>query len=630
MKLVVGKTVHLQTRNGSRSSLTLDESQNPNDMDLRETPMKVVAQQEDLEFLGKVLRNSLCDTISSCELFEVKCAVKNDQLMVLVEHPEAVTAGTQDIFTVLTTTLQSLPTHKEQQVEIFLRITGTRFPYTKHSLTLKPSSQGSREWIPGNKEHENNITSGYYSPPPSSSLLVIPDSSLAEETPFDPFVDVTDLSTDKSTNKSNSERKFAPVFLAAVFFVATTFGGGGYFLSRPCMMFECQEIQTAEELQRTLKTSLNNVRSEQDLIQLQQQLNTSASELQSIPSWSPRHQDASSILSKIAQNNEQISKVLKAFKIGNNALNTTSQGRDVRDLEARQQLWRQAIVPLETIPQNSELYGLAQQQLSLYRLRLQNVNQMLSTEDRWLKKLTSAKAVAKEAAKRETTAQSLQDWQIVQSTWQVVVNALTPIPQNSVAYPEAQNLLAEYQPKLARVREHTTREILASRAYNQAVNTAAKAKRYEEQNQWSAAANYWQQALSLAKSVTSDNPYFTQAQALIESYTNSLNQLKVKLQSQSTSLETTRADLERTCSGTVRICNFIINQQGITVRITAAYEQSIKDTLADASVTGNPEAVNGVTKHLKVLQEAFEVIGENANLPIVVYDGQGIAIYQRS
>ncbi|NJL10043.1 MAG: hypothetical protein HC908_07345, partial [Calothrix sp. SM1_7_51] len=483
------------------------------------------------------------------------------------EHPETVKTDQKTTFALLTTTLESLPTQKEQHVEIFLRIAGTRFPYAKHLLILKSALEGSREWgvgesvavdgFPGisklvhpkgNREHEHSQTSGYY---PSSSALS-PSSSLlssslsllpSEEKTFDPFADVPDLS---AANESKSERKFTPVFLAVALLVATTFGGGGYFLSRPCVMLECKEILVAQELQRTMPESLNNVRSEQDLIQLQQQLDSSISSLQSVPPWSLQHQDASNLLSKFTEHKEQVGKVLQAFQIGNSALEKSfSQGNDSRGLEVKQQLWRQAIAPLETIPQNSQLYGLVQQQLSLYKLRLQNVNQLLSAEDRWLKKLTGAKAVANEAAKRETAAQSLQDWQKAQSTWQVVINALTPIPQNSSAYPEAQKLLAEYQPKLAQVRERITKEILAARTYNQAVETAAKAKRYEELLQWSAAANHWQQALSIAKSVTSDNPYFTQAQALIESYSTSFNQIQGRLQTPTTSINQTRADLEK-------------------------------------------------------------------------------------
>ncbi len=78
---------------------------------------------------------------------------------------------------------------------------------------------------------------------------------------------------------------------------------------------------------------------------------------------------------------------------------------------------------------NNELYGLVQAKLLNYRIRLHTVNQQILAEEKWLKKLTAAKSVANVAAKREATAKSLNDWQKVQSTWQVVVNALIVIPQ---------------------------------------------------------------------------------------------------------------------------------------------------------------------------------------------------------
>ena len=82
--------------------------------------------------------------------------------------------------------------------------------------------------------------------------------------------------------------------------------------------------------------------------------------------------------------------------------------------------------------------------VSVYKLQINSYSRKNSG---W-KKLTAAKAVAFTVVNNEANAKSGNDWQKVESTWLIVVNGLKNIPQTSEAYQEAQNLLAEYQPKL--------------------------------------------------------------------------------------------------------------------------------------------------------------------------------------
>jgi hypothetical protein len=59
--------------------------------------MQVAVIEEDLQFIAQILQEQLRAEIPSGEFFQVKCAVKNDQLMILVQHPQGVSADT-DIF----------------------------------------------------------------------------------------------------------------------------------------------------------------------------------------------------------------------------------------------------------------------------------------------------------------------------------------------------------------------------------------------------------------------------------------------------------------------------------------------------------------------------------------------------
>jgi hypothetical protein len=351
--------------------------------------------------------------------------------------------------------------------------------------------------------------------------------------------------------------------------------------------------------------------------------------LKIIPNWSPHSQQAGKLSASLWGESEkinQITKGLQAASLAQQQAQTPSKSLD--ELQKRQQLWRIAIAPLENIKPGSEFYPLAQAQLPSYRRSLQVLNQQLFAEEKWLKKITAAKAVASSATQREATAKSLQDLQKAQSTWQVAVNALNAVPRNSQGYEEAQVLLQEYKPKLAVVQQRAAQEQLAAKAYQQALNAANQAKNYEILNQWSTSVAYWQQALSAAKQVPADSPYSSQVQSLIDPYAIALQRATEKSQS-ATSLQQTRTDLVKTCTSGLRICNFTIDSKGITVRITPEYEKTIQNAVTNANPL-DPSSFATVNSHLRTLQEALGVISDNANLPLVVYDGLGQEIQRRT
>ncbi len=600
--------------------------------------MKVAALLEDLQFLAQILQEQLRAEVPSGEYFQVKCAVKNDQLMILTQHPQGVAADTENIFAVLEEVLQSLPSLHEQGVELFLRIVGVKLPYAKHSLILKAKEVGgegvgSREWGVGIWERGQGENLELDSPPPPLPPFPTPDApwrvstfptpSQEEET-FDPMADAPDLSFYTS---SKPRRPIKAIVLGAVVVAITALSGGSYFLTRPCTMFECKEIQTAEELHRSFRQWVGSAKSEQELTKLEQQFLAASAALKTIPGWSPRSQEAEKLATSLSKRSETIDKVLKAFDAASSATQKSrTPANSIEELKSRQHLWRQAIAPLETISSDNELYGLVQPRLAIYRTKLQAVNQQLLAEDKWIKQITAATAVANTATNQETTAKSLQQLQKVQSSWQVAVNILLSIPKTSSAYPEAQKLLAEYKPKLVIARDRATKQLLAAKTYNQAVNAAQQAKRYEQQNQWQAAVTYWNQALSAAKQINSESLYYTQAQTLIEPYSTALKLTEEKLQTVSF-LQAIRTDLEKTCSDGIRVCNFTIDERQIMVRITPEYEQMLNSSLTVANNGGDANTVANITNHLQTLQQALEAISDNANLPIMVFDAQGSQIH---
>ncbi|MEH2159870.1 MAG: hypothetical protein V7K38_02245 [Nostoc sp.] len=579
--------------------------------------MKVVVQQEDLQLLAKTLQEQLLVEVSSVEVFEVKCAVNKDGLMILTQHEPDVRVDTKIIFAVIEEVLQSLTPHREQQVQCFLRIFGEQLPYAKCFLTLKQTEVFGGGEV-GEPEEE------YFSPISSSALTYSPSlDETEEEEPFDPFADAPNLPTAKRTFQ------IKPIFLGAALMGMIVLGGGAYLLTRPCVMSECKEIQNAQQLKTKSPQLMRRAKSEKELAAVQQQLATASTALNVIPSWSPRHQESEELKTSLSGRSEKINQVVKALQTASLATQKVQNpASSLEELQARQHLWRQAIAPLETISPDSELYGLVQGKLLNYRVRLHAVNQQIFIEEKWLKKLTAAKAVASAAEKQEATAKSLNDWEKVRSTWLVAINALNSIPLTSTGYQEAQKLLVDYKPKLVLARDRATKEQLALKTYQQARITANQAKLYQQQNQWQAAATYWDQALQTAKKVPQDSLYYTQAQSLIEPYSAALKQAQEKVQVVS-SFEQTRTDLNKTCINGIRICTFSIDNAGIIVRLTPEYDQVRQNNLANPYSENSSTAID-VTNHLQILREALAVIAENANLSLFLYDSKNQVIYTRT
>ncbi|MFQ4143668.1 hypothetical protein [Chlorogloeopsis sp. ULAP02] len=611
--------------------------------------MTVAVLQEDLQFIAQILQEQLRAEIPSGDFFQVKCAVKNDQMLILVQHPDAVTPDTEIIFAVLEEALYSLPTHREQQVELFLRVAGVKLPYTKRSLIWSnphPQEAGEEstneqveliEILQEKQEMESSPAISTANSNPNQQLLLsntpdpkptqlqfppmidIPVDEQQEEQ-FDPMAGAPDFS---SYTQIKQRRQVQTIVLGTFAIAIAGFGGGAYLLTRPCVISECKEIQTAQNLQNSFRQLIRSVKSEQELTNIQQQLLTASVQLEVIPSWSPRHQQAETLAANLSTRSEMIAQVVKAFETGSSAMQKNqTPAKSIEELKTRQQQWRQAIAPLEAINANNELYGLVQPKLAVYRTKLQALNQQLLVEEKWLKQLATAKDTAYATIQRETTAKSLLELQKVQANWQMAVNILSSIPQSSSIFPEAQKLLVEYKPKLATARDRATKQLLTAKSYQQAVNTAKIAKQNEKQNQWQMAVSHWKQALTIVKQINQESLYYNQAQSLIEPYANSLSQAEEKLEA-ANFFQQIRADLEKTCGGEIRVCSFTVTEREILVRITPEYEQALNISLNQKDQNN----VATVTTHLQSLQQALEVIGDNAKLAVIVFDAQGNQIH---
>ncbi|MBS9394733.1 MAG: hypothetical protein HEQ29_16905 [Dolichospermum sp. LBC05a] len=614
--------------------------------------MEATVQQQYLQVLSDILQEKLVAQLLDSQDFQVKCAIRNDELMILTQHPADVLVDTQQVFEVLEQALQWQFNYQTQRVQFFLRIAGEKRPYAQYFLDFQipsidseqetedefPSPTVDRERETVNIENERDslfISADLQTP--SSPITDTEDEPIidsflpsSEESFSDYLLLDSHLSLDENEVEKieDIEEKFAPfaniadkprnrqlslslppvqIMIGTAVVIALLASSGAFVLHRGCVISECKELQTAQQFKSEYQQQIKRTKSQKDLLTMQQKLDKVVADLQEIPEWSPRYQDSQVLVNSFSEQSTKINQVLKALQIGSSAQKKTqTPPQSVDELRNRQKLWREAITSLKIIKPSNELYGLVTANLSNYQNTLKTVNDQLLKEETWVQRIANAKTLGENATKRQATAKSAPEWQKVESDFQTAINTLKIIPIDSLETENARKLLAEYQPK----RDRAKKEQLAATSYQQAIKAANQAQAYSNQNQWQGAVKSWEQALEAAKQVSQDSFYFNQATALIEPYTASLKQAQEQLQIYS-DLTQTRAELNSTCTNTIKICTFTIKNQKISVRLTPKYDRLLQ--------ANNRE----IQSHFQSLKYALAVIGQNAQLPVFIYNAQG-------
>lgn len=593
---------------------------------------------ERLLILAQIFLRKLRAEIPESENFQVRCAISDRRVMVLVERPEEVNVETDTVVVMLARMLEKHPEYITPQVEFFLRKLGSQRPYAKRIVTFN---------LPKTDFPDADVLSSASSHFQTDPAVAIAETGVVGSSSLT-LRKSGALATIKSVAKSipplrmrgeidggehfHRVAKNTPPFSRKQIIIASLIAsfagvlGAGYAISRPCVVGECQALRNAKIFDSQLAQRVGNSRTEADLRQLQTQIDQTKSQLDSIPKWSVRYSQTSELKNKLLSESAAATQTIKGLNRGVTAIQGTRSVTDnINELQTRQQLWRNAIAPLESIRPNSAFYNSAQARLSVYRNGLQAVNVQLLAQGRWQQRLNAARAIAETASQRDSAARTLPEFQQAQANWQTVVNALKDIPPTSPVYLQAQRLLAVYQKRLATIQQRIANEQRSPQLYNQARNAAQLAQAAMQNNQWQQAVSQWQQALNLVQQIPPGSGYHAQAQPLVELYTAALAQARTQIINPG-ELKTTRSDLEKTCQGNgTRICNFSLANRAITVRMTFSHERKLEANLR----TGGRQAQNVaiVTNHLESLQAALSAISDNADLPLFVFDAQGAQIY---
>lgn len=587
----------------------------------------------------------------------ISCDFRDESLTVVGEHPRSLVLKAKPTFAVLEAAILEIEPESIQQIGLCLKITGQKQPYAFHSFTMhhpvlsrpktveifkKPEIPAAEtgivlaenpadtadvaEDLPLETEVKNAGGDEYFpnfsdsssnSEPIAFKVTTIPGDFA--ENPFNPL--------DMEAVTVSQTPKYSPwAVLAAtgiVSLAAIILAGGYYLLSRPCAIGECPALANAKQLSdnsiRTLKTSKVANSPEE----AQKQVKGAIALLEPIPAWSIHRGEAQTALEKYRQQSQNVNSAIDGARLAESAARKTGNPPySAANWQEAQALWQSAIAQLGEIPRDSPVYPYAQKKFKEYRKNLATGNKELGTEKQAEETLLEAKNKAQIAEAREAVAQTAESWIQVQIGWEQALEILSEIPSNTKSYQQGKLLVPKYETKLSQARERKNVEGIAENAYTQAVTLAAEARIFEGKNGWFKASENWRRALSYAEQVPTATSYSQKAKPLIDSYTNSLREAEVRLQEERR-LQKARTDLDKTCKGKPKICDYTVSKGLIAVQVTPDYVQKLQQTFIQANNNNSVKTRQAVEKHVETLQKALEAIGDNAKIPMQVYDGEG-------
>ena len=214
--------------------------------------MTVATRADNLQLLANHLQEYLRADVPSGEFFEVRCAVKNYQLMILTQHPQCVAVDTENIFTVLKEALSfNSREYQQEKIDIFLRVVGVKLPYAKRSLTLE-------------KQYDVDNTSQVeekFSVPDSSALTYSPILEAANDSSN--LAEIPELPDNLESKLVGFNPKL--MVLAVIGVIVTATLAGAYVATRPCLITKCNQLKTAQYLNNSYGELVSKINSKQDL-----------------------------------------------------------------------------------------------------------------------------------------------------------------------------------------------------------------------------------------------------------------------------------------------------------------------------------------------------------------------------
>lgn len=518
-----------------------------------QTVMETTIHQADLHTIGQQLQNFFGDLP-----IRVHCAVRDERLIVLGQHPESAGLDPSDLLKVLERKIQTLHLTFTQQVRLYLRVLGHRQPYAHRWFMIQPPPPPPlrlKAPVQGPHSREGWVAESVSRSPQALTDSVEPSES--EEEPWivgDEELDALVRQLTASTLSWDPLRE--PLAIAptgsqsapetAAIGSPTHFIDGTEPIDGTGAHQLVPSITASDPIRPEESTSLTEVRSlfrsPSESIQPQPQpLSQSLYRHVLAPVSAYIERSPLSVLSRvdkplaIAAGMTALglagagysltrpcvlgacSELDTAQNLGEKSAQILQQAESWNDLEVASTHLQQAVERLEPIPIWSSYSQEANRQIEHYAAQLATVETLLDME-----------AIANRARQTgQGDIHSLEDWKTVRSLWQTAIPALEAIPSDHDLYAFARKNLSTYRVHLTRVEQSIDREEQALQSLDAAKQAAklAQARQGAAQSleNWQFARVTWMVALDRLQQVPDNTLAGVEAQRLTDGYQTALS-----------------------------------------------------------------------------------------------------------
>lgn len=622
--------------------------------------MTTAVRPGDLKTIAELIEERLHAELPENLPLRIRCAYKQGNLIVLGEHSPEVKLDLPPTFKTIQQAILALVGYLPGQLRLYLRLKGQKTPYAYHAFkTPQPlgavmDPQGGQPVLlldrlphsaPNRRETAQPVSEEAQQAM-DLAVAAFPLNPFDTPPPEEAFEEQLELEPEpqrqrqrkpqrqqqrqrKPQRQSKSRNQPSSWLLpfSACASIALVLGSATFYaLSRPCAIGTCQEIVTANELTQDSAELLQAAQYQQQIQAAKGQLTAASQLLAGIPLWSKDYGTAQRLLRRNRNLTAGLDEMVNAL---DSALSAVAQGKNpphpLQVWEGVASNWQQAIALLESVPPDSPVYPLALEKLPTYRANLTEIQGRIQAEKTGREQMQKILSVAKVAQARSGVAQSVESWETIYASWEQVIQQLEALPRGTMAHQEASQLLPSYRSQLELSRDRKTKEKIATEAYEEAILAADRAENATRNNQWSQAVDQWNQAIASAEQVPTGTYYYPKAAASLQEFKPQREVAQEELK-KANLIAKTRADLNNTCQGNPKVCEYTLTDSAISVWLSADYIRKIQQTATVASTNPDPKVRQGLDLHVKTLRTALEAIADNAQLPLELYDPYGAFI----
>ncbi|MEB3309224.1 MAG: hypothetical protein VKJ02_03245 [Snowella sp.] len=397
---------------------------------------------------------------------------------------------------------------------------------------------------------------------------------------------------------------------------------GFMVLNDPCGIGSCPNLAKAESIAQNSLINLQ-VNSPTSVLTTKQQLDEAIQLLESVPWWSRFYADASrlatdyqsltkalTILSQVANQAEQVNQLIQKAPL------------PVSEWKTAQSLIQGNLDLLKQFPPQSPFANWAIAQQREYEKWLSSINQRLLQEQTANNSYDQAMETVRLAKAQQMTAQSLGDYGAIANTWKKALQQLQTVSEGTTPYAKATKSLEVYRQEFKNIALLQTQEEAAQISYQQAIQEGKLAEKAAATKQWSSTVRHWNNALTNLKQIPQNTLQAVKAKPLVTKYTLFLKEAQENF-ALANRLQTIKRDLTKICSQQDKACDYSVSNQGIKVRLTSAYLQKIWNLSIQAKLQSNTQNQAGILNHISRLEQSFQIISNQAGLPLQVYNAQG-------